>query len=215
LALFVALSGTAWAATELDKNEVKSKHIGKRQVKSADLGNNSVTSPKVADRSLLGEDFAPGQLPQGAQGATGPQGPQGERGPQGEQGPPGPTLGATENVANPPPAEGFNGAVTVTTPVSGRLFVSGDAQVQTVCGNENTLIEEASVGLYVDGNPITGTNRRLNSGTGEPYHATGVTQTLSPGQHTVEFGFQCDGANNRLGSTVDPERSLSAIFLGT
>ena len=80
LALFVALSGTAWAATELDKNEVKSKHIKNRGVKTKDLANNAVTSPKVADGSLLGEDFAAGQLPQGPQGDVGPRGPQGEPG---------------------------------------------------------------------------------------------------------------------------------------
>jgi len=80
VAIFIALSGTAYAATELEKNEVKSKHIGKGQVKNADLGNNAVTSPKVANGSLLGEDFAPGQLSQGPQG---PQGLQGERGPSG------------------------------------------------------------------------------------------------------------------------------------
>ena len=38
--------GGAWAATELDKNEVKSKHIGKGQVKNADLANDAVTSPE-------------------------------------------------------------------------------------------------------------------------------------------------------------------------
>jgi hypothetical protein len=80
LALFAALSGTAWAATELEKNEVKSKHIGKGQVKNSDLAANAVTSPKVADGSLLSEDFALGELPQGPQG---PQGLQGEEGPQG------------------------------------------------------------------------------------------------------------------------------------
>ena len=79
-ALFVALSGTAWAATELDKNEVKSKHIGKGQVKTSDLGENSVTSPKVADGSLLDDDFAPGQLPAGERG---PEGPPGDPGPPG------------------------------------------------------------------------------------------------------------------------------------
>ena len=84
LSLFLVLAGgTAWAATELSKNEVKSKHIGKGQVKSADLGENSVTSPKVADGSLLSEDFARGQL------LAGPPGEQGQRGPQGEQGVPG------------------------------------------------------------------------------------------------------------------------------
>jgi hypothetical protein len=42
IALFFALGlGSAWAATELDKNEVKSKHIGKGQVKAKDLGKNA------------------------------------------------------------------------------------------------------------------------------------------------------------------------------
>lgn len=71
LALFVALSGTAYAASELDKNEVKSKHIKAGAVKNADLASNAVTSPKVANGSLLSEDFAAGQLPAGPQGAQG------------------------------------------------------------------------------------------------------------------------------------------------
>jgi hypothetical protein len=86
--LFALGLGGAWAASELSKNEVKSKHIGKGQVRSPDLSKNSVTSPKVADASLLEQDFAPGQLPAGSPGE---QGPQGERGPQGLQG----TAGAT------------------------------------------------------------------------------------------------------------------------
>jgi hypothetical protein len=81
--LFALGLGGAWAATELSKNEVKSKHIGKGQVKNADIAANAVTSPKVANGSLLGEDFAPGQLPAGPQGE---QGAQGERGLQGEAG---------------------------------------------------------------------------------------------------------------------------------
>jgi hypothetical protein len=90
LALLFALGlGTAWAATELSKNEVTSKHIKNAGVKTKDIANNAVTSPKVADGSLLNQDFAAGQLPQG------PQGEQGEQGPRGEQGPPG-QNGATQ-----------------------------------------------------------------------------------------------------------------------
>lgn len=85
MALFVALSGTAYAATELDKNEVKSKHIGAGQVKNSDLANGSVTSRKVADGSLLDDDFAAGQLPAGERGPAGA---------DGLQGPPGPSTGA-------------------------------------------------------------------------------------------------------------------------
>ena len=87
IALLFALGlGGAWAASELSKNEVKSKHIGKGQVKNSDLADDSVTSPKVADGSLLSDDFAPGQLQQGPPGERGPQG---ERGLQGERGEPG------------------------------------------------------------------------------------------------------------------------------
>jgi hypothetical protein len=81
--LFALGLGTAWAATELEKNDVKSKHIKNSGVKGKDLADNAVTSPKVANGSLLGEDFAAGQLPQGERG------PEGERGPPGTPGTPG------------------------------------------------------------------------------------------------------------------------------
>jgi len=80
VAIFIALSGSAYAGVALERNQVKSRHIGPGQVKSSDLKDNAVTSPKVADGSLLEADFAAGSLPAG---------PQGPRGPQGEQGPAG------------------------------------------------------------------------------------------------------------------------------
>jgi hypothetical protein len=67
LALFVALGGGSYAAVSLKRNQVKSRHIAK----------NAVTAPKVKDESLLAQDFAPGQLPQGERGLQGEQGPQG------------------------------------------------------------------------------------------------------------------------------------------
>ncbi|MBA2522722.1 MAG: hypothetical protein H0V25_05260 [Solirubrobacterales bacterium] len=64
IALFFALGmGTAWAATELGKNEVRSQNIAKGQVKTPDIGRNAVTTPKVADGSLLRKDFKAGELP--------------------------------------------------------------------------------------------------------------------------------------------------------
>jgi hypothetical protein len=71
LCLFVVLgSGTAYAAVNLAAGSVKTRHLAK----------NAVTSPKVKDRSLRAQDFALGQLPQGAKGEPGPQGPQGAQG---------------------------------------------------------------------------------------------------------------------------------------
>jgi len=80
LALFVALSGTAYAAT-LPRNSV-----GGPQIKS-----NAVGSAEVKNRALLRRDFKPGQLPRGARG---PQGLQGLQGPAGAPGAPG-AAGAT------------------------------------------------------------------------------------------------------------------------
>jgi len=86
LALFVALGGTSYAATQLP-----AKSVGKKQLKR-----NAVTSVKVKNGSLKRADFAAGQLPAGAQGpqgatgASGPAGPAGPAGPQGPQGPQGP-----------------------------------------------------------------------------------------------------------------------------
>jgi hypothetical protein len=79
VALFVALGGTSYAATQLPANSV-----GTRQ---------------VVDHSLLARDFKSGQLPRGARGQDGPAGPagpqgatgaQGVAGPQGASGPQGP-----------------------------------------------------------------------------------------------------------------------------
>ena len=70
VALFVALSGTGYAAAKLPKN--------------------SVTSSTVKDRTLLARDFKRGQLPAGERGATGPRGAAGQQGPAGAQGAPGP-----------------------------------------------------------------------------------------------------------------------------
>jgi hypothetical protein len=58
-ALFVALGGTSYAVTRLDKNSVKSKHIVNGQVKKKDLGASAVDSARVKNLSLLGEDVAP------------------------------------------------------------------------------------------------------------------------------------------------------------
>jgi hypothetical protein len=92
IAAFVALGGSSYAAFTLSENSVKSKHIVNGQVKRPDIRNNAVNSAKVAAGSLLGSDFAAGQLlagPPGPQGAQGPQGDPGPQGPKGDTGAPG------------------------------------------------------------------------------------------------------------------------------
>lgn len=82
LALFVALSGGAYALT-LPKNSVGPKQLKRNAVTPSKIKKGAVNSSKVRDGSLLPNDFKPGQLPRGEKGE------QGERGLQGLQGPPG------------------------------------------------------------------------------------------------------------------------------
>jgi hypothetical protein len=78
LALFVALGGSAYAATQLPKNSVGAKQLKK----------GAVTPPKL---SIAAKSTLTGPRgPQGAKGDTGPQGHQGDTGPQGRQGDTGP-----------------------------------------------------------------------------------------------------------------------------
>ncbi|WP_445149794.1 hypothetical protein [Baekduia sp. Peel2402] len=76
LALFVALSGSAYAAIKLPPDSVG----------PVQLRDNAVSSPKVQNGSLLASDFKAGQLPAGPKGPAGSTGPAGPAGPQGPAG---------------------------------------------------------------------------------------------------------------------------------
>jgi hypothetical protein len=122
IALFFALGlGSAWAATELEKNEVKSKHIANGQVKNVDLATDAVTSPKVADGSLLDDDFAAGQLPQGPPGA---QGIQGVPGSPGEPG-----LSGLVQISNASANDSVSPKSVVATCPAGKRAISGSADI--------------------------------------------------------------------------------------
>jgi hypothetical protein len=86
LALIVALGGVSYAAGVLPTNSVGTKQLRKAAVTKGKLGRNAVTSSRVADGSLLANDFAAGQLKPGPQGRKGPQGPKGDPGQTGQQG---------------------------------------------------------------------------------------------------------------------------------
>jgi Collagen triple helix repeat (20 copies) len=92
-ALFVALSGTSYAAaTKL-------------------LPPNTVGTRQVVDRSLLARDFKSGQVPRGARGSRGEAGPPGTQGPPGAPGSAGPPGSAgAPGVQGPPGAQGPPGS---------------------------------------------------------------------------------------------------------
>jgi hypothetical protein len=113
LALFVALSGTAYAAS-----------LPRNSVGTAQLKRNAVTSAKVKPRSLLASDFRQGQLPAGPQGPRGPEGPPGARGAEGATG--------ARGAEGPRGPQGPAGAANVT--IRAGQQASGEATVTCAPG---------------------------------------------------------------------------------
>jgi hypothetical protein len=73
LALFVALSGSAYALT-IPKNSVGAKQLKQNAVTRSKIKNGAVTSSKVKTGSLRAEDFKAGQAPAGPPGPKGANG---------------------------------------------------------------------------------------------------------------------------------------------
>jgi Collagen triple helix repeat (20 copies) len=115
LALFLLLSGTAYAAAQIPPNSVGSAEIKRRAVTTRDIAFNAVTASRIAPDAVNSDDIEDGSItasdinlrsfppsvpgprgetgpqgPRGETGAEGPEGPQGEIGPVGPEGPEGP-----------------------------------------------------------------------------------------------------------------------------
>jgi hypothetical protein len=113
VALLVALSGSAVAASFITGSQVKDGTLSgldlrNGSVGSLDVANNSLTSLDIRNHTLQKIDFAPGVLQAGANGAPGPAGPQGPQGPAGPAGPQGPA-----GPAGPQGAPGLAGVEVV------------------------------------------------------------------------------------------------------
>jgi hypothetical protein len=99
IAMFVALGGTGYAASQLPKNSV-----GARQIKA-----NAVSSSKVKNGALRAVDFKAGELPAGAKGDKGDKGDRGDKGDKGDKGDTG-TVGAVTVQFTQSGADLANGA---------------------------------------------------------------------------------------------------------
>jgi hypothetical protein len=118
LALFVALGGSAYAATQLKKNSVGTKQ----------LKNGAVTSKKIS--AATRNELRGGAGPRGEAGPKGDAGPRGVEGPPGREGPPG-LAGAVEKerfLGGQSVAGEGNGSVAVDCP-SGDRAVGGGGEV--------------------------------------------------------------------------------------
>jgi len=129
LALFIALSGGAYAAATLPRNSV-----GGPQLKR-----DAVTTAKVKDGTLKRADFAAGELPTVQGSVRGETGPAGPAGPQGAAGAPG-GEGAKGDPGAPgaPGAPGTNGTNGIG--LTG-LFGSGTEADATFTANQTFAID--------------------------------------------------------------------------
>ena len=154
VAVFIALGGGAYAASELSKNSVRSKHIKNGQVKRADVRKGAINSSRVKDGSLQAHDFGAGALPAGPKGDTGERGATGEPGATGEQGPAGP--GARQfsfrapHTTDTSPTEilSFHGLVIEAACVGGELAL----QAQTT--SADAVIAGAFADNFGESSPI-------------------------------------------------------------
>jgi hypothetical protein len=62
MALFVALSGAAYAASSIAKKSVKTRHLGNGAVTTLKLRNGAVTMPKIRNGAVVGVKIAPGAV---------------------------------------------------------------------------------------------------------------------------------------------------------
>ena len=202
LALVVAMGGTSYAALSIGRNSV-----GSKQLKA-----NSVQSAKVKNGSLLARDFKAGQLPAGPAGAPG------ATGPQGAAGPAGPTQGKARGFLAPP-AKSLStvDSFTITAATPGSLSVS--ANLDTAVGGCTAAADcRFHFGLYVDGNPVPGTEVEAGypAGSGHGFQnisTAGIAPGVAAGDHIVEFRLiSFEGAV--VGSFDENFGNISAVLLG-
>jgi hypothetical protein len=80
LALFIALGGTSYAATQLQRNSVGAAQIRAKAVGNSELRSSAVTSSKIRNNSISTRDINRSTRAS-LRGQTGPPGPQGPGGP--------------------------------------------------------------------------------------------------------------------------------------
>jgi len=155
VAIFIALSGTAYAATVAD-NSVTSDSIRDNAVRSKDIKDETITGVDIADsvrEALRG--------PQGARGLPGPAGPRGLQGAQGQRGvpgppgitgPPGPSTGPAGGALagdypNPSLAAGAVGATALSDDVRARRI---DVTMSRETGSETVMTLPGGTTLQAD-----------------------------------------------------------------
>jgi hypothetical protein len=194
IAVFMALGGGAYAATQLPKNSV-----GSKQLKS-----NSVTSSKVKNGSLTIQDFKFGQTPAGQAGPAGPTGPIGPVGPKGDTGATGDTgLKGDRGPSNAT----YRHAFTIPTLPAGDYVLYGQVMDDNSANGTASSVACSTSGSGT-GATATGTS---SAGVAPASNKTTVpVQAVAHFPNGGSFGVSCTATN---GITFSAD--LTAIQVGT
>ena len=184
LALFLALGGAAYAATQLPKNSVGTNQIRKEAVTAAKIS-------KKTRKQLQGQRGPAGQQgPQGKTGKTGAKGATGARGAQGNTGAPGAdgTGPALEVVSGAKPIEAAGSTVVSQNLAPGAYVVTADVVVESAATTLVTCSLNGSNSEAV-GNVAVGVPATLTlSGVRSLSAASAATLTCAaPGGATAKY----------------------------
>ena len=182
LALAVALSGTAYAATQLEPDSVGTKHIKDR----------AVTKKKISRKAIA--DLRGARGPRGLTGPQGLQGVQGAAGPEGPAGQDAPPIEALQLVSPAPPDPGGQ-------------CRRGESPASQFCGDRVTpgygfwqnVAGYAPAGYFTDRSGLVHLQGAVQTGGGAP----GPTIFILPGTHrpaaTRIFGvFDAEDSNQNI-----------------
>src|SRR3954452_17249620 len=225
IALFVAMGGTGYAASQLGKNTV-----GARQIKTGAVG-----SSEVKNKALKTADFSPATISalRGKTGAAGATGAQGLKGAKGDKGDTGPTYTAfgqntTSGAALPGDgvvsdlvgSNGTTGSGALTLPTQSRIFISGHADLVNTSATEPVrarctprVSDAGATALPNDAGPNSFADIHQNdvdSSAGPQLHTNlPVTGTALVPAGTYNVGIVCVGVGigtgtiNRFGAALN------------
>jgi hypothetical protein len=142
MALFVALSGTAYAAVKLPKNSVGARQIKKNGVKASEVSTGAIGSSEVKNGSLRLRDFRASDVPAGERGLPGERGPAGTTGADGAPGAPG-TARAFARVG---PSGALVGGETQSKGITATMVQHEDTPATNDAANSPT-----GIGIYCFG----------------------------------------------------------------
>jgi hypothetical protein len=208
LALFIALSGTTYAASTLARNSVGTAQLKNGAVTKKKINKKTIKALK-GNRGLRGLTGAQGAP--GPRGATGAQGVQGVHGAKGDIGP---TFGAI-NGTNDTPTPTFIlnfGATAVDLPVAGALAIIARDVTTYACNASGSCSSQYSI--YVDDTAVPHSGMSLSAAASQsvttPLTIFGIAN-VSAGQHTITIRTQVAG---NWSLQANDQFVISATLLG-